>query len=108
MRKKRYTVPLNRLSPTLPILLYTSKLLLQHAIRSLTIQNQMDTINKLLKKQAPKRRGKIAAAETAGDTTPRIQEAQEPEKPEPTMTRYISNRNGCKIGVPEEWLETPA
>jgi Ino eighty subunit 2 len=68
----------------------------------------MDTINKLLKKQAPKRRGKIAAAETAGDTTPRIQEAQESEKPEPTMIRYISNRNGCKIGVPEEWLGTPA
>ena len=68
----------------------------------------MDTINKLLKKQAPKRRGKIAGAETAGDTTPRIQETQEPEKPEPTMIRYISNRNGCKIGVPEEWLGTPA
>ena len=68
----------------------------------------MDTINKLLKKQAPKRRGKIAAAETAGDTTPRIQEAQEPEKPESTMIRYISNRNGCKLGIPEEWLGTPA
>ena len=68
----------------------------------------MDTINKLLKKQAPKRRGKITAAETAGDTTPKIQEVQEFVKPEPTMIRYLSNREGCRIGVPEEWFGTPA
>ncbi|OJD26842.1 hypothetical protein ACJ73_01763 [Blastomyces percursus] len=70
----------------------------------------MDTINKLLKKQAPKRRGKISAAETAaaGDTTPRTQEPQEPEKPDPIMIRYVSNRDGCRVGVPEEWIGTPA
>jgi Ino eighty subunit 2 len=68
----------------------------------------MDTINKLLKKQAPKRRGKIAAAETAGDTTPRIQEPQEPEKPDATLIRWVSNRESCKVGVPSEWLGTPA
>ncbi|OJD17921.1 hypothetical protein AJ78_02026 [Emergomyces pasteurianus Ep9510] len=73
-------------------------------------EEKMDTINKLLKKQAPKRRGKISAAETAagGDTTPRTQDPQEPEKPDPIMIRYVSNRNGCRVGVPEEWLGTPA
>ncbi|KAK2752193.1 hypothetical protein FQN55_008083 [Onygenales sp. PD_40] len=74
-------------------------------------EEKMDTINKLLKKQAPKRRGKISAAETAagaGDTTPRTQELQEPEKPEPTMIRYVSNRDGCRVGVPDEWFGTPA
>ncbi|OAT09838.1 hypothetical protein BDBG_05543 [Blastomyces gilchristii SLH14081] len=73
-------------------------------------EEKMDTINKLLKKQAPKRRGKISAAETAaaGDTTPRTQEPQEPEKPDPIMIRYVSNRDGRRVGVPEEWFGTPA
>ncbi|EFE35908.1 uncharacterized protein ARB_04842 [Trichophyton benhamiae CBS 112371] len=69
---------------------------------------QMDTINKLLKKQAPKRRGKISAAEAAGESTPGQQEPQEPEKPDPTMIRCVINRNGYRIGVPNEWLGTPA
>lgn len=70
----------------------------------------MDTINKLLKKQAPKRRGKISAAETAGEATPlNVQEtAASNTPPEPTMTRWVSTRDSCKIGVPSEWLGTPA
>lgn len=68
----------------------------------------MDTINKLLKKQAPKRRGKISAAEVAGENAAQSQEDQEPEKAEPTMIRYIANRDGCRLGVPEEWIGTPA
>ncbi|KAG5302647.1 hypothetical protein I7I50_02986 [Histoplasma capsulatum G186AR] len=72
-------------------------------------EEKMDTINKLLKKQAPKRRGKISAAEpAAGDTTPGTQELQEPEKPDPIMIRYVSNRDGCRIGIPQEWFGTPA
>lgn len=67
----------------------------------------MDTINRLLRKQAPKKRGKITGAE-AGDTTPAVQEAQEPEKADPTMVRWVSNRDGCRVHVPEEWLGTPA
>lgn len=68
----------------------------------------MDTINKLLKKQAPKRRGKLSAAETAGESTPRIQESQEPQKPDPAMIRYVSDRNGCRLGMPEELAGNPA
>ncbi|EFQ99245.1 hypothetical protein MGYG_02258 [Nannizzia gypsea CBS 118893] len=71
-------------------------------------EEKMDTINKLLKKQAPKRRGKISAAEAAGESTPGQQEPQEPEKPDPTMIRYVINQNGYRIGVPNEWLGTPA
>jgi Ino eighty subunit 2 len=65
----------------------------------------MDTINRLLKKQAPKRRGRAAA--DAADGTPG-QENGEPEKPDPTMVRWISGQNGCKVKVPVEWLGTPA
>lgn len=68
----------------------------------------METINKLLKKQAPKRRGKISAAEIAGEATPGMQEPQGQEKPDPTMIRYVSDRNGCRLGVPEEWVGNPA
>lgn len=69
----------------------------------------MTTINKLLKKQAPKRRGKApnpetVAAATAGDATPNSQEAEELEKANPLFTRWVSNREGIKLGVPEEWL----
>lgn len=65
----------------------------------------MDTINKLLKKQAPKRRGKISATETAGDATPYLQE--EMERPKAGYVRWVSHRKGRKIGVPIEWFGTP-
>lgn len=67
----------------------------------------MDTINRLLRKQPPKRRGRAAAGDGTG-STPADQENGEPEKPDPTMVRWTSNANGCKLSVPEEWLGTPA
>lgn len=67
----------------------------------------MDTINRLLRKQPPKRRGRGAVTEGA-DTTPAEQEAAELEKPDPTMLRWTSTANGCRLSVPEEWLGTPA
>ena len=72
-----------------------------------TDTHQMDTINRLLRKQPPKRRGRAPAAEGA-ESTPAEQDAPEPEKADPTMVRWISNSNGCKVNVPEEWLGTPA
>lgn len=74
----------------------------------------MDTINKLLKKQAPKRRGKIANRDptdttigaTAGDITPNSEDV-EPVKANPVFVRWVSDREGCRVGVPEEWLGTP-
>ena len=71
----------------------------------------MDTINRLLKKQAPKRRGKISAAEINaqehGDESP--QEMQEEEIPpaNPVYVRWISDKDGCRIGVPGEWFGQP-
>lgn len=67
----------------------------------------MDTINRLLNKQPPKRRGRQAAADGA-EATPADQEPAEPEKADPTMVRWISNKSGFKVNVPEEWLGTPA
>ena len=62
----------------------------------------METINKLLKKQAPKTQGRRKdAAHLAGDATP------EEEKADPLFVRWISNKDGNRIGVPEEWLEGP-
>lgn len=69
-------------------------------------EEKMDTINRLLRKQPPKRRGRGAVADT--DTTPGEQEAQEPEKADPTLVRWISSAKGCTVNVPEEWLGTPA
>lgn len=66
----------------------------------------MDTINRLLKKQAPKRRGRVPAAETA-EATP-AQDEKEPEKLDPTMVRWVSSRDSCRVGVPVEWFGTPA
>lgn len=67
----------------------------------------MDTINRLLRKQAPKRRGRVSAIEAA-EATPADREQQYFEKPDPTVVRWVSNRDGCRLGVPEEWLGTPA
>lgn len=80
----------------------------------------MDTINKLLKKQAPKRRGKdpglvgpsttVPLVGVGGDSnaTPHFQfESETFEKPNPVYIRWVSAKDGCRIGVPEEWLGTP-
>lgn len=71
-------------------------------------EEKMDTINRLLRKQPPKKRGRGAAE--GAEATPGEQEAQEPEnqKADPTMVRWVSNRQGSQLSVPEEWLGTPA
>ena len=84
-----------------------------------TEEEKMDTINRLLRKQAPKRRGKVSAAEiaaegggTAASATEQQEEQQQTpvvhEKPDPIMARWVSNRDGFRVGVPDEWLGTPA
>jgi Ino eighty subunit 2 len=63
----------------------------------------METINKLLKKQAPKTTRKnalLAAQEEAQDT--------EPQRPDPMCVRWINNRSGSLVAVPEELLAGPA
>ncbi len=65
----------------------------------------METINKLLKKQAPKtnaRRNNFNGV--GGDATP----DSDAMKPNPMFVRWVSNRDGNRIGVPEEWLDGPA
>lgn len=76
----------------------------------------MDTINRLLKKQAPKRRGKISAAEIAAATSDgeqtepeRVMSGEmEIERANPVYVRWVSDREGMRIGVPGEWLEGKA
>jgi Ino eighty subunit 2 len=60
---------------------------------------QMETINKLLKKQAPKNNRRGANADKTADG--------EANKPDPTITRWVSNKDGSRIGVPEELLAGP-
>lgn len=66
----------------------------------------MDTINRLLKKQAPKRRGRVPVGELGGEATPDV--AVEPERADATYIRWISTSEGCKLAVPTEMLGTPA
>lgn len=63
----------------------------------------METINKLLKKQAPKTTRK-AAALLAGDETPDT----ESQRADPLFVRWISNREGSRVAVPDELLNGPA
>lgn len=65
---------------------------------------QLDTINRLLKKQPPKRGRKSAAA----DLDESGQEAEpEPERANPLFVRYIQNAKGTQLAVPDEWLQAP-
>lgn len=67
-------------------------------------EEKMETINKLLKKQAPKtnaRRNNMN--NVGGDSTP----DSEAQKPNPLFVRWVSNKDGNRIGVPEEWMESP-
>ena len=77
-------------------------------------EEKQDTINRLLKKQAPKRRGKISAkeieAQDRGDMSEAEEQAEEdaPVLPaNPIFVRWVSNAQGYKVGVPNEWLGTP-
>jgi len=71
----------------------------------------MDTINKLLKKPAPKRRTRAeimaAAAAEAETGTPGADGEYEPPRANPLYTRWISNKDGSRLAVPDEWLEGP-
>jgi len=62
----------------------------------------METINKLLKKQAPKTNRR--AALLAGDETP---EGEFP-KADPLLIRWVSNKQGNTVSVPEDILVGPA
>lgn len=68
----------------------------------------METINKLLKKQAPK-----TNARRANMGTPRDKDElngsgdsgdDEPRKADPVFVRWVSNKDGERLGVPGEWL----
>lgn len=63
----------------------------------------METINKLLKKQAPKTNRKAALLN--GDETPAAD--AEPPKADPVFVRWINNKSGSRIAVPEDMLAGP-
>lgn len=64
----------------------------------------METINKLLKKQAPKINKKAAAAAAAA--------AEEGEaggpKPSSIIVRWVNNKDGSRVAVPDEMLAGPS
>ncbi|KAK1777927.1 PAPA-1-like conserved region-domain-containing protein [Copromyces sp. CBS 386.78] len=64
---------------------------------------KMETINKLLKKQAPKTNRKAALLN--GDETPGGD--AEPPKADPTFVRWINNKSGSRIAVPEDMVAGP-
>ncbi|KAI4094231.1 MAG: hypothetical protein LQ348_001737 [Seirophora lacunosa] len=69
-------------------------------------EEKLDTINRLLKKQAPKRRGKISAAEITADAlAPPEPSDIEFERANPVYVRWVNDRHGSRVGVPSEWLE---
>ncbi|RTE76454.1 hypothetical protein BHE90_009084 [Fusarium euwallaceae] len=59
---------------------------------------KMETINKLLKKQAPKVNRKAAGNGDGGDDS---------QKPNPAFIRWVSNKSGVRVAVTEEMLESP-
>ncbi|ORY64228.1 PAPA-1-like conserved region-domain-containing protein [Pseudomassariella vexata] len=61
---------------------------------------KMETINKLLKKQAPKisRKAQLAADEATD---------AESQKPNPVFVRWISTKEGNRVAVPDEMLAGP-
>ncbi|KAF4463524.1 hypothetical protein FALBO_9649 [Fusarium albosuccineum] len=61
---------------------------------------KMETINKLLKKQAPKINRKAAGnGDTPGDDS---------QRPNPAFIRWVSNKSGVRVAVAEETLDSPA
>lgn len=68
-----------------------------------TDRQQMETINKLLKKQAPKINRKAAAAAANGEFL-----EDEASRPSAIFVRWVSSKDGVRVAVPKEMLEGPA
>ena len=70
----------------------------------------MSTINRLLKRQPPKRKGKAInpeageAGTAAEGASPAEIEESEVERANPLFVRWVNNKDGSRIGVPDEWL----
>ncbi|KAH0600655.1 hypothetical protein MHUMG1_01653 [Metarhizium humberi] len=64
---------------------------------------KMETINKLLKKQAPKINRKAAAAAARADSP-----TEELYRPDPTLIRWVNNKNGSRVSVPADIMTGPA
>ncbi|CAN9453767.1 unnamed protein product [Alternaria sp. RS040] len=66
-------------------------------------EEKLDTINRLLKKQPPKRgRKSMMNVDEDGEEV-----EHEPERANPLFTRYIQNAKGTQLAVPDEWLQAP-
>jgi Ino eighty subunit 2 len=82
---------------------------LRYQERKRANSTQIDTINRLLKKQTPKMRGRGRAtgdatpADGNGDITMGGMEAP----PLPTMMRWVSNKDGIRLAIPETWMNGP-
>ena len=69
-------------------------------LQMLTTLPQMETINKLLKKQAPKTNRRHALA---GYDTP----DGESNRADPLFVRWVSTKDGNRIGVPDDMVIGP-
>lgn len=69
---------------------------------------QMETINKLLQKQAPKRRtrAEINAANAAAEED-EGEDSEGRPKVNPLYVRWVQNKDGSRLGVPGEWIDGP-
>ena len=63
----------------------------------------METINKLLQKQAPKGKGKAAGEGGDGQDA-----ADAANVPPAVFVRWTSNAQGSRVGVPRQMLDGPA
>ncbi|KAL2073104.1 hypothetical protein VTL71DRAFT_10428 [Oculimacula yallundae] len=70
-------------------------------------EEKLETINKLLKKQAPKTNARRAGMNLADNPNNGSGAEGEPFKPHAMYVRWVSNKDGNRIGVPEEWLDAP-
>ncbi|TAQ85662.1 hypothetical protein B7494_g6007 [Chlorociboria aeruginascens] len=64
----------------------------------------METINKLLKKQAPKTNARRRDLNGGNENAT---EDEDGYRPNAAFIRWVSNKDGNRIGVPGEWLEGP-
>nr|6FHS_H Chain H, les2 [Thermochaetoides thermophila DSM 1495] len=67
---------------------------------------KMETVNKLLKKQAPRTTRRAAQAAAAAEEAEEA--AKQPKRPDPMMIRWVNNKMGSVVAVPEELLGTHA
>jgi hypothetical protein len=68
-------------------------------------EEKIETINRLLKPQAPRRRGGQRVNESPAQSDVELAPREPTPPPPPTKVRIVKNSQGTVVAIPERWMD---